>query len=361
MQNNKAILFAFMIEAVLTLLCIAIIAPPLNRMMLIAAVVAIELSAYLFVVGIAVLVIVWRVRGPLRIPAISLAVLDLVVCALPAAFMMHSGVALRLPAPAAKASDIIEFAIPVQLGDDRTSIHAYLPRSGQKNPIVFAIYGGAWQWGTPDNDSWINRTLASDGYAVFALDYRHAPANRFPAALDDVRSEMNFIIDRAAMYRADTQRMAVIGHSSGGQLAELSVFAPHSPFRALVSYSGGVDLAMGYEVPPSPDPINVPSLILAFMGDTPANVPAQYRAASPVDNVRCGSPPTLLIYGSRDHVVDFRSALRLRDALRDCGNDVTLLELPWTEHGFEDVPYGLHAPVAFEATEAFLERTLRGR
>jgi acetyl esterase/lipase len=361
MRNNRVMLFAFAVEAVLTLLCIAIVAPPLNRIMLVATVVAIEFSPYLFILGAVVLIVVWRTRNPLRIPAISLAVIDLVLCAIPIAAMTHSGIAPRILKMPAKSSDVAEVVIPIRLGDEQTSMHAYLPRSGQKNPIVIAIYGGAWQWGTPDNDAPINRTLASDGYAVFALDYRHAPANRFPAALQDVRHEVKYIMDRAASYRADTQRMAIVGHSSGGQLAELIAFDRHSPFRALVSYSGGVDLAMGYEIPPSPDPIHVPSLILAFMGGTPENMPERYRAASPIENVRCGSPPTLLVYGSRDHVVDFSSALRLRNALRACGNDVTLLELPWTEHGFEDIPYGLHAPVAFGAMEAFLQRTLRGR
>ena len=263
-----------------------------------------------------------------------------------------------MPASPPKTGNVVEFAIPIELGKERTSIRAYLPQSGEKNPIVFAIYGGAWQWGTPENDATLNRSLAAHGYAVFALDYRHAPAYRFPTALEDVQSEVALVVRRASEYRADTHRMAMLGHSSGGQLAELSAFAVHSPFRALVSYSGAVDLVKGYEVPPSPDPIHVQSIIVSYMGDIPANAPGAYRAASPIANVRCGSPPTLLIYGAGDHVVDFRSALGLRDALRACGNDVTLLELPWTEHGFEDIPWGLHAPIAFAEMEAFFKRTL---
>jgi acetyl esterase/lipase len=263
-----------------------------------------------------------------------------------------------LPVNPKTASDIVEFSVPVDLGDDRTSIRAYLPRTGQKNPVVFAIYGGAWQWGTPDNDATLNRFLAASGFAVFALDYRHAPAYEFPTPLGDVRTEIALITSQAKKYRVDTGRMAILGHSSGGQMAELIAFAPRTPFRALVSFSGAVDLTMGYEVPPSPDPIDVPGIIRTYMGGTPAQMPDRYHAASPIDNVRCGSPPTLLIYGNRDHVVDFRSALRLRDALRSCGTDVTLLELPWTEHGFEDVPFGLHASIAFAEVDAFLHRTL---
>jgi acetyl esterase/lipase len=94
------------------------------------------------------------------------------------------------------------------------------------------------------------------------------------------------------------------------------------------------------------------------MGSTPDQDPQRYRAASPIDQVRSGLPPTLMIYADRDHVVEFASAVMLRDALRSKGDDVTFVDLPWTEHGFEEVPFGLHAPVALRAVEEFLHHTL---
>ncbi|HET9341464.1 MAG TPA: alpha/beta hydrolase [Candidatus Eremiobacteraceae bacterium] len=341
-----------------TLLCVAIIVPPANRVMLIATVAAVELTPYILILSAIGLFAALRFGGRLRTPVASLAAINILFCAIPIVATVRSGIPLRLPV-IPRASDIVEFSVPVDLGVERTSIRAYLPRSGQNNPVVFAIYGGAWQWGSPDNDATLNRYLAARGYAVFALDYRHAPAYEFPTPLGDVRAEIALVTSQAKKYRIDTRRMAILGHSSGGQMAELSAFAPGTPFRALVSFSGAVDLTMGYEFPPSPDPIGVPEIISSYMGGTPVQMPGRYHAASPIDNVRCGSPPTLLIYGNRDHVVDFRSALRLRDALRSCGTDVTLLELPWTEHGFEDVPWGLHASIAFAEVETFLHRTLQ--
>lgn len=357
-MSSKGPVVVFSIEAIGTLLSVAIAVPPADRVMLIATVAAVELSPYVLVFNIIGLVGALRLDGRLRIPAVSIAALNVALCAIPIVATMLAGIPLRLPAMTYSNSDVVEASVPIVLGDERTSIRAYLPRTGQKNPVVFAIYGGAWQWGTPDNDATLNRSLAASGYAVFALDYRHAPVHEFPTALGDVRMEIASITRQAKKYRIDTARMAILGHSSGGQFAELIAFAPGSPFRALVSYSGAVDLTMGYEFPPSPDPIGVRAIILAYMGGAPTRMPARYHAASPIDNVHCGSPPTLLIYGNRDHVVDIRSARRLRDALRSCGIDVKLLELPWTEHGFEDVPWGLHSSIAFAEVEAFLQRTL---
>ena len=357
-STSKGPVFVLFFEALAALLSVAIVVPPADRVMLIASVAAVELSPYVLILSAIGLFAAVRFGGRLRVPTVSLAAISILFCAMPIVATMLSGVALRLPVALKPTTDIVESSIPIDLGDERTSIRAYLPRSGQKNPVVFAIYGGAWQWGTPDNDATLDRFLAASGFAVFALDYRHAPAYEFPTPLGDVRTEIALVTSRAKKYRIDTGRMAILGHSSGGQMAELIAFAPGTPFRALVSFSGAVDLTMGYEFPPSPDPIDVPGIISSYMGGTPAQMPVRYHAASPIDNVRCGSPPTLLIYGNRDHVVDFRSALRLRDALRSCGTDVTLLELPWTEHGFEDVPWGLHASIAFAEVEAFLHRTL---
>ncbi|MDP9018833.1 MAG: alpha/beta hydrolase [Candidatus Eremiobacteraeota bacterium] len=345
-------------SVLLALLCIWIVIPPLNPPTIVASVASIELSPYLLLINAALLFLAVRSRARFRSLAVGAAALSVVCCALPVGAALLQGLPVGFPVLSSPTVPVVELDIPVQLGDVRTAIHAYLPPDGTRNPIVFAIYGGAWQTGTPQNDAILNRNLARRGYAVFALDYRHAPKYQFPVALQDVHQQVDLITRTAATYRADSRRLAIMGHSSGGELAELSVFAPHSKFRALISYSGAVDLAKGYEVVPIPDPISVRSIIFKYMGDTPANMPARYRAATPLMQVRAGLPPTLLIYGTRDHVVDIRYAWKFRDEIRNRGNDVTFLELPWTEHAFEDAPYGLHSPMAFAAVTAFLQRTL---
>jgi acetyl esterase/lipase len=339
-------------------LCIWIVVPPPNGAAIVATVVSIELSPYLLLLNAALLGVTLRSRARLRFAATTLAALNIVVCSLPLATMLRSGIWPEWPAANSRTGAVIEFPIPITLGKERTAILAYLPKGGTNNPIVFTIYGGAWQRGTPAKDAPLDRALSRAGYAVFALDYRHAPVFRYPAALDDVRKEVAFILRNAYRYRADRSRVAILGHSSGGELAELCAFAPHAPFRALISYSGAIDLVNGYKIPPRPDPIDVRSVIAAYMGATPAEDPKRYRAASPLYQVRSGGPPTLLIYADRDHVVDFESAEMFRDALRSKGDVVTFVELPWTEHGFEEVPFGLHAPVALRAVQEFLRRTL---
>jgi acetyl esterase/lipase len=358
LEQSATVVGFLTLAAVLFALCVWILVPPPNESAIVATVVSIELSPYVLALNLALLAAVVRSHSRLKAAVVVLAAANVILCSLPLGAMLRSGVRPAWPISGRGRQAVTASSIPIRLGDDSTAILAYLPATGAKNPIVFTIYGGAWQRGSPDKDASLDRALAADGYAVFALDYRHAPAFRYPIALNDVRSEIALIVNNAAAYRADRTRMAILGHSSGGELAELCAFAPYAPFRALISYSGAIDLVNGYKIPPRPDPIDVRQVITAYMGATPDEDPQGYRSASPIYQVRSGLPPTLLIYADRDHVVDFASAEMFKDALRSKGADVTFVELPWTEHGFEEAPFGLHAPVALRAVEDFLQRTL---
>lgn len=344
----------------LTLICIWIVIPPGNAWQIILSVASIELSLYLLLINVILMLLAWSLSRSSRFGKIAAAIaaLNVVLCALPLYALWHtpaSEVAIEKWAVA----PVKTVSIPIRLGTQNARIIGYLPQREQYSPpsrIVVAIYGGAWQRGGPENDAALNRHIAAAGFAVFALDYRHAPAYRFPVALDDVRSEIALVRKNAAKYGADPNDVSVIGHSSGGELAELLAFERGSRIHRLVSYSGAIDLAKGYEFPPVPDPIGVRSVIEEYLGATPQQAPRAYREASPIMHVRTGLPQTLLIYGTRDHVVDIRYARKFRDEIAAHGNNVRLLELPWTEHAFEDVPWGLHFYTAADTAINFLSQ-----
>jgi len=77
-----------------------------------------------------------------------------------------------------------------------------------------------------------------------------------------------------------------------------------APIKAVVSYYGPVDLVRGYADPPFPNPINTNAVLEAFLGGSPKEFPLLYQQASPISYVRPGLPPTLLVYGGHDHIVE---------------------------------------------------------
>jgi acetyl esterase/lipase len=149
--------------------------------------------------------------------------------------------------------------------------------------------------------------------------------------------------------------MALVGRSAGAQLALVAAYTSGAPkVSAVVSYYGPTDLVEGWRVPPRPDPLPVRPTLETYLGGTPDSTPAQYQEASPVTYVSSSVPPTLLLYGARDHIVEARFGRELHDRLRAAGAVSVLLEIPWAEHAFDVLPNGLGGQLSLYYVERFL-------
>ena len=96
-------------------------------------------------------------------------------------------------------------------------------------PALVDVHEGAWRWFDRTADAHFDRALAASGMLVVALDFRMAPAHRWPASLDDVRAGVRFVRANAARLGASKGPLGLIGGSSGGQLALVAALAPGSP------------------------------------------------------------------------------------------------------------------------------------
>ncbi|WP_310483570.1 alpha/beta hydrolase [Chamaesiphon sp. VAR_48_metabat_403] len=234
-------------------------------------------------------------------------------------------------------------------------LNIYRPLQIGKYPAIVSIYGGAWQRGSPDSDDTFNRYIAAQGYTVWAISYRHAPAYQFPAQIEDVKCALTFIQNHATENETDLDRVAFIGRSAGAQLAMLAAYE-HSPFpvRALVNYYGPVNLTAGYDDVPTPDPIESRVTLQAFLGGTPTEFPDRYYQASPINTVKPGLPASLLIYGGKDHIIQSKYGKYLDRSLRAHGNRAVFIEIPWADHAFDAVFSGVSNQLALYYTERFL-------
>jgi acetyl esterase/lipase len=237
----------------------------------------------------------------------------------------------------------------------KLSMNIYRPAQVGKYPALVSIYGGAWQRGSPDSDETFNQYIAAQGYVVWAIDYRHAPAYHFPVQLEDVRSALAFIDRHATEYETNLDRVALIGRSAGAHLAMLAAYQePPFPIRAVIDYYGPVNLTAGYANVPTPDPIESRATLRAFLGGTPQTVPELYRQASPINAVKPNLPPTLLIYGGKDRIVEAKYGKYLAQQLRSQGNRAVFVEIPWADHAFDAVFSGMSNQLALYYTERFL-------
>ena len=249
----------------------------------------------------------------------------------------------------------VPFASPggVQLRAD-----IYRPERDGVFPIVVQVYGGAWQRGEPSDFTNFATWLASSGYVVVAIDYRHAPDWRWPTQIEDIGTALSWVAAHASEYGGDASRIVLIGRSAGAHLATMAAWAA-TPVRVrgVISYYGPVDLVESFKHPPSPDPLNVRSVEQALIGGSLDQMPDRYADASTITHVKAGTtplPPTLLIYGGRDHIVEAKYGATIVNALRARGTQVAYIELPWADHAFDAVFNGPSSQIALYYTERFI-------
>jgi len=104
--------------------------------------------------------------------------------------------------------------------DGEIPFRLYSPAPDSTLPALLYVHGGGWVYGDLDTHDSVCRALARRAECVvLALDYRLAPENPYPAAVEDAWAGLNWLHDHAADVGADPDRIAVAGDSSGGNLS----------------------------------------------------------------------------------------------------------------------------------------------
>jgi len=106
-------------------------------------------------------------------------------------------------------------------GPDGQQLGLRLYRGLAESPVPVAVYahGGAFVTGNLDTDHAQCVELArAAGCLMVSVDYRLAPENPCPAALDDVEAALRYAVENCAELDADAGRVAVMGRDAGAAL-----------------------------------------------------------------------------------------------------------------------------------------------
>ena len=223
-------------------------------------------------------------------------------------------------------------------------MRAYRPAGAAREEILPALvffHGGGYVIGDPDTHDVLCRQLENGARcAVFSVDYRLAPEDPFPAALEDCVAATRYVCTQAKALRLDAERIAVGGDSAGGNLATVTAL--------LARDAGGPEIRFQLLIYPGTDMRAVhPSherngegylltrhTIAYFMRHylPRAEDRADWRASPLLAKSLAGLPPAYLLTAGFDPLLDEGRAYAERLARE--GNEVAYREYPDMIHGF---------------------------
>lgn len=105
----------------------------------------------------------------------------------------------------------------------------YQPVGPGPFPTVLDLHGGAWNGKGRHAEEPMDRSLASSGLLVVAIDMTLASQAPYPACVQDANYGVRWLKWKARSWNGDPSRIGVYGSSSGGHVAELLAMRPDDP------------------------------------------------------------------------------------------------------------------------------------
>ena len=101
------------------------------------------------------------------------------------------------------------------------TLDVYAPTDGRRLPVVVWIHGGGWHRGDKTDVDRKPQAFVARGFVFVSINYRLFPSATIKQIAEDVAKAIRWTHDHAQDYKGDSNRIIVMGHSAGAQLAAL--------------------------------------------------------------------------------------------------------------------------------------------
>ena len=218
----------------------------------------------------------------------------------------------------------------------------FLPPEGDSNgAAIVIVHGGGWREGDKSQLRGYGILLAREGFVCLCTSYRLSEEEKWPAQIQDVKCAVRYIRANADLLNIDPNRIGISGNSAGGHLSLMAGLRKYNP--KFEGEAGNNEVNSSVKAvcaiyPPAQirkyentDPIN--DAYKTLMGvEAPQE---EYDLASPLLQIRDDFPPTMLIHGSTDSVVNLSDTTDLYKILVDLNIPAELHIYSEEEHAFD--------------------------
>jgi len=274
-------------------------------------------------------------------------------------------------AASAPAKLIVKRGVPyAEPADPRQKVDIYTSEGARNRPVIFWIHGGGWQTGDRTNIQVKPQAFVDKGFVFVSTGYRLLTNVEMATIFRDVARSVRWVHEHIAEHGGDPNRILVMGHSAGAQLAALICIDD----RYLKAEGLSLAIIKGC-VPVDGDTYDVPAIIetaetrLRVHGmPMPrfghrikfGNDPAKHRDYSAVTHVAKGKgiPPFLILHVA-DHPDVSAQAERLEAVLKDAGIPAKRFAARETNHSKLNENLGLPDDAPTKALFEFVDDVLK--
>lgn len=241
----------------------------------------------------------------------------------------------------------------------RHQLDIYLPQQASVTgplPVLVYIHGGGWQMGSKVMARTQIMELVNSGrFAAVSVGYRLGWDAAWPAQSDDLQAALRWVRANAQQFALDATRVCAFGASAGAHIAaHLGVNSAgdetDTAVQCVVDFFGPADLTKPLLSDTAPEA----GMVSTLLGGSPEQNSELARSASPLFQVKPGTPPFLVIHGTADPLVAYDDSVRLVEALNKVGATVFFQTIEGGGHG----NFGAAKSAVDQRVEAFLNRVL---
>lgn len=213
------------------------------------------------------------------------------------------------------------------------------PASNAPTPVVINIHGGGWNKGVKESQTGFN-TFFKAGFAVANIEYRLSGQATAPAAVEDARCALIYLIKNAKQLNIDVNRIVVMGGSAGGHLALMAGllgndhrFDGNCPGTENIKVAAIIDKYGITDVWDWAYGPNLTSKSATQWLGAHSKDEAFARSVSPMTYVNKNSPPTFIVHGDADPTVPYQESVALHKKMQDAGVKTKFMTIPGGLHG----------------------------
>jgi acetyl esterase/lipase len=225
-----------------------------------------------------------------------------------------------------------------KVGNWEGKMDIYKPSdSSTPTAVVINIHGGAWTHGAKESQRGFG-SFFKNGWAVANIEYRMSSVAPAPAAIEDARCALIYLIKNSKEINIDFNKIVVMGGSAGGHLALMAgLLGNYHTFdknctgienisvAAIIDKYGVADLSSSRDVAKSKS-------ARAWLAENIDSL-SFLKAISPIAYVTKKSPPVFIVHGDADPTVPFQQSVELKKKLDEAGVKNVFITVEGGKHG----------------------------